>query len=127
MKLPVVLLSLLVLAGCAGNKSADPSSLWQTQRSFPANPPPARPPASKPIVTPGSAVSGVVKSVNSTRTFVVINFPIGALPPSGRQLSVYRGGLKVAEVRTGDMKIDFNIVADIVAGECRVGDEVKDY
>ena len=65
-------------------------------------------------------------SVNLNRRFVVVSFPIGAVPGAGRQLSVYRGGLKVAEVQMSDLKIDFNAVADIIAGECQVGDEVKE-
>jgi hypothetical protein len=67
-------------------------------------------------------------SVSLDGGFVVLNFPIGAVPGSGRRLSVYRGGLKVAEVRVSDMKpIDFNVVADIMAGQCQIGDEVRDH
>lgn len=82
--------------------------------------------ASSVIVTPGGAVPGKVVSVNPTAKFVVLSFPIGGLPPVDRRVSVYRQGLKVGELKITGPHRDNNTVADIVAGECRVGDEVKE-
>jgi hypothetical protein len=48
-----------------------------------------------------------------------------ALPAIERKLEVYRTGLKVAEVRITGPSRDLNTVADIVAGECQPGDEVR--
>jgi hypothetical protein len=43
-----------------------------------------------------------------------------------RRLNVYRGGLKVAELKVSKERIDVNTIADLVAGECRIGDEVRE-
>jgi hypothetical protein len=135
MRLPVALLCGAVGAGCAGNKSADSNDPWRALKASMAelsttSAPPAAAksaPAPRPIVTPSNTVKARVMSVNLNGGFVVLNFPIGGVPGNGRRLSVYRGGLKVAEVRVGDLKpIDFNVVADIMAGECQIGDEVRD-
>ena len=126
MRLPVVLLCASVWAGCAGDKSADANDPWRALKS-PAPAPARQPAAPRPIVTPSNAITARVMSVNLNGGFVVLHFPIGAVPGSGRRLSVYRGGLKVAEVTVSDLKpIDFNVVADILAGACQVGDEVRD-
>jgi hypothetical protein len=44
----------------------------------------------------------------------------------GQILTVSRDGLKVGEVKVSGPQRDDNIVADITAGEARVGDEVRD-
>lgn len=126
MRFSVVLLCAAVGAGCAGTKSSDAHDPWRALKS--ATPAPARQPAApRPIVTPSNTITARVMSVNVNGGFVVLNFPIGDVPGSGRRLSVYRGGLKVAEVKVGDLKpIGFNVVADILAGECQVADEVRD-
>ena len=126
MRFPVVLFCAAVWTGCAGNKSSDANDPWRALKS--TTPAPARqPPAPRPIVTPSNAITARVMSVRRDAGFVVLHFPIGAVPGSGRRLSVYRGGLKVAEVTVCDLKpIDFNVVPDILAGECQVGDEVRD-
>jgi hypothetical protein len=82
--------------------------------------------AGEPIVTPSNAMVGKIIRVNLDGRFVVLNFPIGQMPAVDQRLNVYRGGLKVAEVKATGPQRDDNIVADIVVGDCRVGDEVKD-
>jgi hypothetical protein len=64
--------------------------------------------------------------VNSNGRFVVLSYPLGALPAVERRLNVYRGGLKVGEVRVSHWQLDNLAVADILAGECRVGDEARE-
>lgn len=44
----------------------------------------------------------------------------------GKRLNVYRNGLKVGELKVTGPQRDNNTVADIVAGECQVGDEVRE-
>ena len=116
----LLLLAALASGGCAGNRSNE----------FPLPPPSSNPPgkkASTPIVTPAQGRAGRIASVHSTGRFVVITFPVGVpLPPAERRLNVYRAGLKVAEVKVNAMSIDVNTVADIVAGECEVGDEARE-
>ena len=77
------------------------------------------------IVTPGGGLPGTIVSVNSTARFAVVRFPIGQMPPVNQQMSVYRQGLKVADVKISGPQRDTQIVADITAGECRPGDEVR--
>jgi len=67
-----------------------------------------------------------VVSVNPTARFVVLTFPIGALPGLEKRLNVYRGGLKVGEIKITGPQRDNNTVADIVTGECQIGDEVRE-
>jgi hypothetical protein len=115
----------LGLAGCAGPappknaRTPAPPAALRTDLPPPA---PARP---GPIVTPGSALVGRVASVNPNR-FVVLTFSIGLLPPPEKRLNVYRNGLKVGELKVTRWQMDTNAVADIVAGECRVGDEARE-
>lgn len=84
------------------------------------------PEAEKPLlVTPDLSLTGRVVSVNLVGRFVVLTFPSGRLPALGQVLSVYRDGLKVGEVRVSGPQRDDHIVADIAAGEVRVGDQVR--
>ncbi|MCX7866788.1 hypothetical protein [Limisphaera sp. VF-2] len=77
------------------------------------------------LVTPDLSLTGRVVSVNLVGRFVVLTFPSGRLPAIGQVLSVYRDGLKVGEVRVSGPQRDDHIVADIAAGEVRVGDQVR--
>ncbi len=80
----------------------------------------------KMIVTPETALAGKVVRVNPEGRFVVLNFPIGRLPALDQRLSIYRLGLKVGEVRVTGPQLDDNVVADLVAGDARSGDDVRD-
>jgi hypothetical protein len=68
---------------------------------------------------------GKVFSVNPNARFAVLTFPIGAMPAPEQRLGVYRQGLKVGEVRVTGLRRDTHAVADIVAGDCLPGDEIK--
>jgi hypothetical protein len=48
------------------------------------------------------------------------------LPPLEKRLNVYRNGLKVGEVRVTGPQRDNNTVADIIAGDCQPGDQVRE-
>jgi hypothetical protein len=116
------MIAVLGLAGCA-RQQAEP---WA--HTVPAH---TAPKSSPVIVTPTEARSGKVTSVNSTVRYVVITYPVGVpMPAPERKLNVYRAGLKVAEVKAGGDNLrerrDVNLTADIVAGECQVGDEVRE-
>ncbi|MEY2428294.1 MAG: hypothetical protein QOJ40_1179 [Verrucomicrobiota bacterium] len=89
----------------------------QTAAPAPAN--------QKLIVTPENSVVGKVATVNQTAGFVVLSFPVGHVPAVDQRLSLYRRGLKVGEVKITGPQIDENVVADVVAGDSDVGDEVK--
>lgn len=77
------------------------------------------------IVTPGGSLPGAIVSVNPGARFAVVRFPMGDMPPLNQRMSVYRQGLKVADLKISGPQRDAHTVADILAGECRVGDEVR--
>jgi hypothetical protein len=80
---------------------------------------------SKAIITPASGLAGRVASVNPAYQFVVIAFEGGTSPVPDQKLSLYRANLKVGEVKVSRQQMGRNVVADIVAGEARVGDDVR--
>ncbi len=80
----------------------------------------------KPIVAPEIVLVGKVVRYSREGRFAVLNFPIGHLPSVDQRLYVYRQGLKVGEVKVTGPQRDDHTVADLVAGETQVGDEVRD-
>lgn len=112
----LVPLGLLVAGMCAGcatkNKPLSPASA--------ANVPPAV------IVTPDNSISGKVVYYESAGRFVVVNFPAGQMPAMGQILFLYRAGLKTAEVKITGPQGYGNIVADLLTGDVKVGDDVRD-
>jgi hypothetical protein len=78
-----------------------------------------------PVVTPSSSALGAVSSVNPTHRFVIVTFPPGSVPAPNQRLNVYRKGLKVGELRVTGPQIDGNTVADIIAGEAQLADDVR--
>ena len=82
--------------------------------------------SSDPIVTPAKGVAGKVQSVNGPGRFAVVSFPIGLLPTAETRLGAYRAGLKVGELKVSNQRLDLNVIAEIMSGECQPGDEVKD-
>lgn len=88
----------------------------------------ATPPAatsSKMIVTPDLSQAAKVVDVNTVGRFVILNFPAGQMPKPQQTFFLYRHGLKVGEVRITGPKDQNNIVADIVTGNAKVGDAVR--
>lgn len=120
----LVLGAALVAAGCASKTSRGPAPA-QAVASGPTGPVlvGASPGGA---VAPGGPLVGRVASVNPNGRFVVVSFPLGALPGVDRTLSVYRAGLKVGELKVTRWQLDNLVVADIVAGECRSGDEARE-
>jgi len=84
-----------------------------------------RKPAAKPMVTPDLRPAGRVEMVNMMGRFVVVSFANGGMPALDQRVSVYRGGMKVGEVKITGPQKEINIVAEIVSGEPQTGDEVK--
>jgi hypothetical protein len=113
--LPIfVLLAAVSLSGCA----------WMPHKhSARARPAPA---ASQLIVAPDESLAAKVIRVNPVGRFVVLNFPEGQMPKLEQPLFLYRGGLKVAEVKAVGPQQETSIVADIVSGEPQVGDTARD-
>jgi hypothetical protein len=68
---------------------------------------------------------GRVVFFNEQGRFVVLQFPVGRMATLETRLNVYRFGLKVGEVKVTGPQSNDNIIADIVNGEARVGDEAR--
>ena len=77
------------------------------------------------IVTPEEGPNGRVSSVNASLRFVVLTFPLGQVPPADTHLGVFRNGANVGELKITGPRQDDNTVADIMAGDAQVGDEVR--
>lgn len=119
----IPVLAAMVLAGCTQPRP-EQSGTFPASASTKTAPAPTGP-APEPAVAPTSILAGRVVSVNLPGRFVVLSFRIGGLPLADRRLSAYRHGLKVGDVKVTRWQIDNNAVADILSGECRVGDEVR--
>jgi hypothetical protein len=78
------------------------------------------------IVTPDTSLAAKVIVYNPDGRYVVLSFPIGQMPKTGQSLFLYRNGLKVAEVKTDTWQHNNYVVADLVTGDARVGDEARD-
>ncbi|MBA4149006.1 MAG: hypothetical protein H0X66_12890 [Verrucomicrobia bacterium] len=114
MKLIVPLLLLFILAGCQKTKPAsDEVSQSETVSE------------TLPILTPSMEKLGRVAMVNESARFVVLSFPIGKVAAPGQQLNVYRNEMKIGELRVTGPQRENNTVADIVAGNPNVNDEVR--
>lgn len=81
---------------------------------------------SKVEMVPDDALRGRVAMVNPNSRTVILSFPLGWLPAVERRLNVYRGGVKVGEVKVTGPQMDTNIAADLLAGEARPGDQVRE-
>jgi hypothetical protein len=127
MRLVLVSISLsLALVGCARTPSqpVDPWSSPAVSKTAPAiSNKPSK--SSGSIVTPSNDSTGRVISVNPRARYAVLGYSVGSVPAIDSHVYSYRGGLKVGELRvTGPVK-ENNTVADVVAGECQAGDEVR--
>ena len=115
MKIAIGLLgAALLLAGCVHHQPA------------PNPAPPVGSQQPKAVIKPDLRASGRVAMVNAEARFVVISFPPGPVPPTDHRLSVYRNGLKVGEVKVTGPQRENDTVADIIAGDVQLHDEVRE-
>jgi hypothetical protein len=117
-----VLMVAVSLSGCAWVKRHTPGHhhAGTTATAKPA------PTMQKTIVTPDESLAAKVIKVNTMGRFVVLNFPEGQMPKPDQHLFLYRGGLKVAEVKITGQPLETCIVADIISGDMEVGDTIRD-
>ena len=104
----------MVLAGCAKTRAVKEGSQapgWKGGSNVPKN---------KLTLAPGR-----IDSVNAKARYIVISFPIGTMPSIDTLLSVYRQGVKVAEVKVTPPQQNNFTAADIITGGCQVGDEIR--
>jgi hypothetical protein len=78
------------------------------------------------IVTPDTSIVGKVVAYNSAGRFAVLSFPAGPMPRQDQGIFLYRGGLKVGEIKITGPQRDNNTVGDLVTGDAQIGDEVRD-
>ncbi len=114
---------LLGVLGCARTKPATAATPVPKGAAPSGHAPEGQ--TNKVIVTPTVGIAGKVAAVNVPGQFVVLTFQGRQMPVTDQRLSVYRSGLKVGEVKISNQQMAANQVADIVAGEARVGDEVR--
>lgn len=70
-------------------------------------------------------MDGKVAAVDERGHFVVLNFPLGQMPPVNSTLYVYRHGVKVGVLSVTGPQRDDNTVADIVSGALQIGDAAR--
>ena len=123
-----LLLATLALIGCSAKRPPATSTFGLRHAPPPGGATISRTNATPVTVTPAlGTVYGKVAHVNPAARFVVLTYPIGKLPPIEKRLSVYRNGMKVAELKVTGPARDQNTVADITAGEAQPGDEARDF
>ena len=76
-------------------------------------------------LTPVVEPIGKVVAVRAELRFLVADFFLSESPKIEQRLGVYREGRKVGEVKITGPERDKQIAADIIAGEAKVGDEVR--
>lgn len=142
----IIVMTCLCVSGCATRQPSPPESSDAVanpadrktaparSKSVPGKPSPPKPPPSQGehsitnangVLTLVNPLQGRVASVNMSLRFVVLDFALKQLPSIDQRLGVYRQGLKVGELKVTGPERGGNIVADLVAGEARVGDEVR--
>jgi hypothetical protein len=113
-----LLLAGLIVSGCGFHHEATPQS----------NPAPTVAPSTNmaTIVTPDTSLTAKVVRYNSTGRFVVLSFPVGQMPQSGQTFFIYRGGLKVGQIKITGPQQDNDTVADLIDGNAQAGDDVRE-
>jgi hypothetical protein len=79
----------------------------------------------KPVITPDLRPLGSVQMVNTNGHFVVVSFASGFLPQLDQKLGVFHNGYRVGEVKITGPQREYNIVAEILAGDPQIDDAVK--
>lgn len=125
-----MLLAASLISGCVESvPKKQMEAHFESATSTPAESPqknqPSKTAAEKVIVTPSTYLKGTVVSVNAGSRFAVLNFPAGTMPSKQSLVHVYRGGVKVGEMKVSGEPLDDNIVADILEGEALAGDEIR--
>ena len=109
-RVALLLGSLLCLLGCSHLQSPGDKPSGSNQKR---------------TLTPVLESTGRVVVVRPDLRFVVVDFFLSELPRIDQPLGVYREGRKVGELKITGPERDKQIAADIVAGEVKVGDEVR--
>ncbi len=71
-------------------------------------------------------VQGKVVVANVRLRYVVMDFPLRRMPALEQRLNIYRDGQKVGEVKVSGPVRDTTVAGDVMVGEAREGDEVRE-
>jgi hypothetical protein len=122
----------VMLCGCTatppgGTLSGSPDRV-SPRPAFPApaSSEPERVAPAEPGVRMDRRVLGRIVSVNPALRFVVMDFPVWRMPALEQRLHVYRNEQKIGEVKVTGPTVDTTVAGDLVAGEARLGDEVRE-
>lgn len=77
------------------------------------------------VIRPLDGSVGSVVLINERLRFVVLDYSLSSLPPTGSSLGLYRGSLRVGQVRLSRWSGPTTAAADIVEGAPRVGDVAR--
>ena len=94
--------------------------------SVPASGPATNATAATPRLLPDDALTGQVVRVNTKARFAVLSFPLLRMPEIGQYLAIWRTNAVVGQARVSGPQRDETIIADLVSGEWKVGDEVRE-
>jgi hypothetical protein len=100
----------LVVAGCSGARSP---GLLTPAPVFPA------------VIRPLDGNLATVVQVHERLRFVVLDYSLSAMPPSGTSLEVYRGSRRIGRVRLSRWSGPGTAAADVVEGGPQIGDIVR--
>jgi hypothetical protein len=109
---------LLLVTGCRGASKVNKAKPGPVAKSEIVS--------QKPSVRPVDAIRGRVVTVREDLRFLIADFAGAKMPRLDQQLSVYRLDQKVAEIKVSGPYRGTTVAADIVAGEARMGDLVRD-
>ena len=77
------------------------------------------------IIRPLDGSVGSVIQIHERLRFVILDYSLSALPPSGSSLVVYRGSERVGSLRLSRWTRPGTAAADIVDGAPRIGDVAR--
>lgn len=121
----------LLLAGCGSPRKEaapqnKPQKVVRTQGSIDLKAPNQPQPQVDPAIKPANTVSGTIREVNPQLRFVILDFAGSRTPRVDQKLNVYRVTYKVAEIRVSGPYRGTTVAADLLAGEAKYGDIVKE-
>jgi outer membrane murein-binding lipoprotein Lpp len=140
----VVFIATVLVAGCAHHQTVEPvfqPLIGKTSTNAVSAAPAAKPaqqpvaPATKPTIQPTlQPTANKPANSDSASSITIVQGLNGKIASANQDLKarvdqrlvVYREGNKVAELNVTGPEKDDSIVADIAAGEVKIGDEVRD-
>jgi hypothetical protein len=115
-----ILIAGLILCGCKSGPKKEDADAARPGRTVTAST------GERPSVRPVQTVSGRILAVRDNLRFVILDFGPGKMPRLEQRLWAYRLDQKVAELKVSGPFLGTTVAADIIAGEAREGDLVRE-